>query len=36
MNPGGVLTPVTEALERYLTDVHDPDKAALWKRPFSA
>jgi hypothetical protein len=27
VNPGGVLTPVTEALERYLTDVHDPDKA---------
>jgi hypothetical protein len=27
MNPAGVLTPVTEALERYLTDVHDPDKA---------
>jgi hypothetical protein len=27
MNPAGVLTPVTEALEKYLTDVHDPDKA---------
>jgi hypothetical protein len=27
INPVGVLTPVTEALERYLTDVHDPDRA---------
>jgi hypothetical protein len=27
MNPAGVLTPVTEALERYLIDVHDPDRA---------
>jgi hypothetical protein len=26
MTPAGVLTPVTEALERYLTDVHDPEK----------
>jgi len=27
MNPIGVLTPVTEALEKYVTDVHDPDRA---------
>jgi hypothetical protein len=27
INPAGVLTPVTQALEKYLTDVHDPDKA---------
>ncbi|NOJ50374.1 hypothetical protein [Bradyrhizobium archetypum] len=27
LNPAGVLTPVTHALERYLTDVHDPDRA---------
>jgi hypothetical protein len=27
MNPAGVLTAVTEALEKYVTDVHDPDKA---------
>jgi hypothetical protein len=27
INPAGVLTPVTEALERYLTDVHDPERA---------
>ncbi|MGJ5006331.1 hypothetical protein ACQR05_01075 [Bradyrhizobium oligotrophicum] len=27
MNAAGVLTPVTEALERYLTDVHDSEKA---------
>jgi hypothetical protein len=27
LKPAGVLTPVTQALERYLTDVHDPEKA---------
>jgi hypothetical protein len=27
MNAAGVLTPVTEALERYLMDVHDPENA---------
>src|SRR4051812_14823700 len=27
LNPVGVLTPVTEALEKYVTDVHDPDRA---------
>lgn len=27
MSPAGVLTPVTEALERYLTDVHDAENA---------
>ena len=26
-SPSGVLTPVTQALEKYLLDVHDPDKA---------
>ena len=26
-HPTGVLTPVTQALERYLADVHDPDRA---------
>lgn len=27
LNPSGVLTPVTEALEKYLTDVRDADRA---------
>jgi hypothetical protein len=28
ISPGGILTPVTEQLDRYLLDVHDPQKAS--------
>jgi hypothetical protein len=28
ISPGGILTPVTEQLDRYLLDVHDPHKAS--------